>query len=115
MNDSNLMDELKALRVQEWMQREHDLLVPVQEIEEAMRAPCSCRFVEAHFDAIRSGYVSVPVKPPASVIEGIARANAGRPSDWPDAYDKRAQTIRRANAECSYLEVIEASPAKAIG
>lgn len=34
--------ELSALRVQEWLQREYDILPPVQEIEQAMRTPCSC-------------------------------------------------------------------------
>lgn len=38
--------ELFALRVQEWLHREHDILCPVQEIEQAMRTPCSCPFTE---------------------------------------------------------------------
>jgi hypothetical protein len=38
--------ELAALRVQEWLHAEHDLLVPVQEIEAAMRTPCSCSATE---------------------------------------------------------------------
>lgn len=38
--------ELAALRVQEWLHAEHDLLVPVQEIEAAMRTPCSCPATE---------------------------------------------------------------------
>lgn len=39
--------ELAALRVQEWLQREYDVLPPVQEIERAMQTPCSCPYVEA--------------------------------------------------------------------
>lgn len=53
--------ELAALRVQEWLHREHDILCPVQEIEQAMRTPCSCPFTERALDP-----------PPAAVDETAA-------------------------------------------
>ena len=77
--------ELSALRVQEWLHREHDILCPVQEIEQAMRTPCSCPLTE--------------------------RALAQQPAAVDEAYPtprNRAEAVALAKLALAHLGVIDA-------
>jgi len=108
------VEELAALRVQEWLQREYDILPPVQEIERAMRTPCSCRDTEAHFaDRLASlpveGWRVVPVDPTDAMVEAMCKAHAGF-AKWPDDYDGTAQRLRREYARIGYAAMIAAAP-----
>ena len=44
-----MSDELKALRVQDWLLSEHGLLVEAESIRQAMCTPLACLFTEADF------------------------------------------------------------------
>lgn len=70
------------------------------ELESVLSAP----------QAAPAGMVLVPREPTQEMTEAIAKACAGR-AKWPDDFGREAQLIRRADAECAYLDMLAAAPA----